>query len=169
MSLLSIVKVGHPILRQKTARVERIDETLQQTVIDMFHTMYAAPGIGLAANQVGLSLCLAVIDLMPGKQRKPMVLINPSIDERHGSVVEDEGCLSIPGFSARVKRSSKVRVTALNENGLPIEIEAEGLLARCLQHEIDHLNGKLYIDRLPLVQRLRLKRQIKKRKKSGIF
>jgi peptide deformylase len=169
MSLLPIVKYGDPVLRKKTARVPQIDDAFLHTIGDMFRTMYAAPGIGLAANQVGISRCFAVIDLQPGGQKHPMVIINPVIEERSGTLYEEEGCLSIPGFASKVKRAAKVRVRALNENGLPVVIEGEGLMARCLQHEIDHLNGKLYIDRLPLVSRLRVKHDIERRRKQGLF
>jgi len=149
MPLLPIVKAGDPVLRQKTQPVQTIDEALLQLISDMFVTMYAAPGIGLAANQVGISRALAVIDLQPNKRRQPFVIINPVIKEKSGSLEEEEGCLSIPGFGGKVKRAEKVRVQALNEHGLPIDIEGEGLLARCLQHEIDHLNGKLYMTAFP--------------------
>jgi len=169
MTLLPIVKCGDSALRKKTTDVPQIGDELLHTIGDMFRTMYAAPGIGLAANQVGLSRNFAVIDLQPGGQKHPMVIINPVIEERSGTIFEEEGCLSVPGFSARVKRAAKVRVRALNEHGLPVVIEGEGLLARCLQHEIDHLNGKLYIDRLPLVSRLRIKRDIERRRKQGLF
>jgi peptide deformylase len=166
---MPIVKYGDSVLRKKTAHVPQIDDELLHTIGDMFRTMYAAPGIGLAANQVGLSRNFAVIDLSPGGQRHPLVIINPVIEERSGTIYEEEGCLSVPGFGAKVKRAAKVRVRALNEHGLPVVIEGEGLLARCLQHEIDHLNGKLYIDRLPLITRLRLKRHIDRRRKQGLF
>lgn len=169
MALLPIVKSGDPVLRKKTEQVPRIDDDLRKTIEDMFLTMYAAPGIGLAANQVGIPKCFAVIDLQPEKQRRPMVIINPVIEERSGTLYEEEGCLSVPGFAARVKRAAKVRVRALNEHGLPVVIEGGGLLARCLQHEIDHLNGKLYVDRLPLLSRLRIKRDIERRRKQGLF
>lgn len=169
MSLLSIVKIGDAVLRKKTALVTKIDDELRKVIADMFQTMYAAPGIGLAANQVGISRCFAVIDLQPDGVRRPMVIINPVIEDRSGSLYEDEGCLSIPGFSAHIKRAAKVRVRALNEQGLPVVIEGENLLARCLQHEIDHLHGEFYIDHLPLVRRLKIKRDITRRKKSGLF
>jgi len=169
MALLPIVKYGDPVLRKKTARVPQIDDELLHTIGDMFRTMYAAPGIGLAANQVGFSKNFAVIDLQVGGRKAPMVIINPVIEERSGTIYEEEGCLSLPGFGARVKRAAKVRVRALNEHGLPVVIEGEGLMARCLQHEIDHLNGKLYIDRLPLITRLRMKRDIDRRRKQGLF
>jgi len=169
MSLMPIVKYGDAVLRKKTATVPQIDDQLLHLISDMFRTMYAAPGIGLAANQVGLSKCFAVIDIQPGGQRHPMVIINPVIEEKSGTIYEEEGCLSIPGFASKIKRAAKVRVRALNENGLPVLIEGEGLMARCLQHEIDHLNGKLYIDHLPLVSRLRVKRDIERRRKQGLF
>ena len=169
MSLLPIVKYGDPILRKKTAQVPQIDDELLRTISDMLRTMYAAPGIGLAANQVGLSQCFAVIDIQPGGQKQPMVIINPVIEAHSGALLDEEGCLSIPGFAANIKRAGQVRVRALNEHGLPVVIEGEGLLARCLQHEIDHLNGKLYVDRLPLVSRLRTTREIARRRKQGLF
>jgi peptide deformylase len=169
MPLFSIVKYGDPVLRKKTARVLKIDDEFLETIMEMFRTMYAAPGIGLAANQVGISRCFAVIDIQPGGQKHPMVIINPVIEERSGTLYEEEGCLSVPGFGSRIKRAAKVRVRALNEYGLPVVIEGEGLMARCLQHEIDHLNGKLYIDRLPIVSRLRVKRDIARRRKQGLF
>jgi peptide deformylase len=169
MALLPIVKMGDPVLRKKTLPVTQFDEKLQKTLTDMFQTMYAAPGVGLAANQVGLTGQFAVIDVHPEGKRKPLVIINPVIEERSGSILEEEGCLSIPGFAARVKRSAKVRVRAINEHGLPVVIEGEGLLARCLQHEIDHLNGKFYIDHLSILLRMRIKREIEKRKKAKMF
>lgn len=169
MALLPIVKYGDPVLRKKTAQVPHLDEAFLQTIEDMFKTMYAAPGIGLAANQVGISKCFAVIDLQPGGQKRPLVIINPVIEERSGSISEEEGCLSIPGFAGKVKRAAKVRVRALNEHGLPVIIEAEGLMARCLQHEIDHLNGKFYMDHLPLLSRMKMKRDIERRRKQNLF
>jgi peptide deformylase len=169
MPLMTIVKAGDPVLRQKTSEIKKFDDALLQLISDMFVTMYAAPGIGLAANQVGISRAVAVIDLQPGGRRQPFVIINPIIKEKSESVEEEEGCLSIPGFGGKVKRARRVRVEALNEHGIKVEIEGEGLLARCLQHEIDHLNGKLYMDRLSLVPRLRMKRSISRRRKQGLF
>ncbi len=167
--ILPIVKFGDPVLRRKTALVQAVDDELLKTLDIMFRTMYAAPGIGLAANQVGIGKKFAVIDVQPDGKRKPIVIINPEIVERSGTLYEEEGCLSVPGFAGKIKRSAKVKVKALNEHGLPIIIEGEGLLSRCLQHEIDHLNGKLYFDHLPLVSRLRMKRGIASRKKQGLF
>jgi peptide deformylase len=166
---MPIVKLGDPVLRKKTLSVSDIDDALRETLNAMFQTMYAAPGVGLAANQVGLTGRFAVIDVHPGSKARPMVIINPVIEERSGTLMEEEGCLSIPGFAAVVKRSAKVRVRAIDQDGLPVVIEGEGLLARCLQHEIDHLNGKFYIDHLPFLQRMRIKREIARRKKSNLF
>lgn len=169
MALLPILKYGAAVLHKKMEPVGPIDDELRQMIQDMFITMYAAPGIGLAANQVGIPRSFTVIDIQPEGRKKPMVLINPVIEKRWGTLFEEEGCLSVPGFTEKVKRAAKVRVRGLNEHGLPIVIEGEGLLARCLQHEIDHLNGKLYVDRLPLVKRLKIKRDIEKRRKQGLF
>src|SRR5258708_29173549 len=129
MSLLPIVKYGDAVLRKKTSLVPQLDEELLLTIQTMFRTMYAAPGIGLAANQVGISRCFAVIDIQSGGHRRPMVIINPVIEEKSGTIYEEEGCLSVPGFASKIKRASKVRVRALNENGLPVIIEGEGLMA----------------------------------------
>jgi peptide deformylase len=169
MSLMRIVKMGDPVLRKKCRPIAQIDDDLRKILADMFQTMYAAPGVGLAANQVGLTGRYAVIDVQPEGAHHPMVIINPVIESRSGSIHDEEGCLSIPGYASRVKRAARVKVRAINEEGLPVVIEAEGLLARCLQHEIDHLNGKFYIDHLPLLQRMKIKRQIARRKKSGLF
>lgn len=169
MALMPIVKYGDPVLRKKTLAVKDIDGKLRDILSDMFQTMYAAPGVGLAANQVGLTGRYAVIDVHPEGKKKPMVIINPVIEERSGAITEEEGCLSIPGFAAVVKRSARVKVSAIDQNGLPVVIEGEGLLARCLQHEIDHLNGKFYIDHLSLLQRMKIQREIARRKKSNLF
>jgi len=169
VSLMRIVKMGDPVLRKKTHPVTTFDDELRKTFADMLHTMYAAPGVGLAANQVGLTGQFAVIDVQPDGEHKPMVIVNPVIESQSGSISEEEGCLSIPGFSARVKRYARVRVRAINEHGLPIVIEGHGLLARCLQHEIDHLNGKFYIDHLPILQRMKIKREVAHLKKSNLF
>ena len=169
MPLLRIVKIGDPILRKKTLPVTRFDDALRKTLDDMFQTMYAAPGVGLAANQIGLAGRFAVLDVQPEGVRQPLVIINPVIESRSGTISEEEGCLSIPGFGARVKRALRVRVRAINQHGLPVVIEGEGLLARCLQHEIDHLNGRFYIDHLSLLQRIKIKREIARRKKSKLF
>jgi peptide deformylase len=170
MSILPIVKYGDPVLRLKAKPVERIRPEIQQLVSDMFETLYDAPGVGLAAPQVGVPLQLVVIDIRPKERRHPLVLINPRIIEKSGKDEEEEGCLSLPGLNAKVKRYKTVRVEAVNERGFPFSIEADaeaGLLSRALQHEIDHLDGKLYVDYLTRAGKKKLEDEIKKRKKQG--
>jgi peptide deformylase len=166
MAIRAIRTYPDPILRVKTGRVEKTDNSLDQLIQDMIETMHAAPGVGLAANQVGVSLQLAVIDLSSREdevQRYPLiVIINPEILSMEGAVVEEEGCLSIPDYAEKVKRASKVRVRAQDLTGKPFEIAAEGLLAKALQHEIDHLNGVLFVDRLSPLKKNIFKRRFKK-------
>jgi peptide deformylase len=134
----------------------------------MFETMYAAKGVGLAAPQIGLSQRISVIDISVGEdETKKLVLINPEITFREGSQTDEEGCLSIPGFREPVTRSSKVVVKALNEKGEAIEVEGEELLARAFEHEIDHLNGVLFIAHLSALKRDIIRRKIKKLQKAG--
>jgi peptide deformylase len=130
----------------------------------MIETMYDAPGVGLAAPQVGVSLRVVIIDVSPREEGSSglIELINPEIILAEGEQIEEEGCLSIPGFVSEVKRKAKVRVSGLNRHGEPVEIEGEGLLARALQHEIDHLDGVLFIDRLSRLKRELLKKKIEK-------
>lgn len=166
MAILDIRKYPDPVLKTKTNRVERIDDKLQRLIDDMFETMYAAPGVGLAANQVGVPLSLAVIDISPrqeGEKRSgPLVIINPMILSMDGAVTEEEGCLSIPDYTEKIRRAAKVRVRAQGRNGKELEIEAEGLLAKALQHEIDHLNGLLFIDRLSSLKKDIFRRRYRK-------
>ncbi len=166
MAIRTIRTYPDPVLRTKTARVEKIDGSLDRLIQDMIETMHAAPGVGLAANQVGVSLQLAVIDLSVrenSEQRHPLfVIINPEIVSSEGSIVEEEGCLSIPDYSEKVKRAARVKVRAQDRTGKPFEIEAEGLLAKALQHEIDHLNGLLFVDRLSPLKKNIFKRRLKK-------
>jgi peptide deformylase len=166
MAIRTIRTYPDPVLRTKTARVEKIDGSLDRLIQDMIETMHAAPGVGLAANQVGVSLQLAVIDLSArenSEQRHPLfVIINPEIVSSEGSIVEEEGCLSIPDYSEKVKRAAKVKVRAQDRTGKSFEIEAEGLLAKALQHEIDHLNGLLFVDRLSPLKKNIFKRRFKK-------
>ncbi len=141
-----------PVLRQKTRKVSRIDESIQKLIDDMIETMYAARGVGLAAPQVGVSLRVCVIGL---PEQEPFALINPEIVKKSGLRRLWEGCLSIPGFQALVARSEKVTVKALDRNGKPIRIKAENdLLAQALEHELDHLDGVLYIDYLEDMEEL---------------
>lgn len=169
MAIRKIVKHGDPVLKHKCKPVETIDAEIKKLVKDMLETMYEAPGIGLAANQIGVPLSVAVIDLQPNGKRSPIVLINPKVTELKGRLFEEEGCLSIPGFQYSLKRYAYAKVSALNENGLPMIYAGEGLMARALQHETDHLIGKFYIDRIPLIKRLKILSEIKKRKKANNF
>jgi peptide deformylase len=166
MALREIRTYPDPVLRKKTSRVERIDSSLDLLIKDMVETMRAAPGVGLAANQVGVPLQLAVIDLSAREdeaQRHPLlVIINPEVLAMEGSVIEEEGCLSIPDYSEKVKRAARIRVRALDRTGKQFELETEGLMAKALQHEIDHLNGLLFVDRLSPLKKSFFKRRFKK-------
>jgi len=166
MAIREIRKYPDPVLRQKTDRVETLDAALLRLIDDMVETMHAAPGVGLAANQVGVPLQVAVIDLSSREekgQRHPLlVLINPEMLSQEGSVTEEEGCLSLPEYTEMVKRASKVKVRAQDRAGKSFELEAEGLLAKALQHEIDHLNGLLFVDRLSALKKDIFKRRYKK-------
>lgn len=167
MAILKICKYGNRILRHKTAPVTNIDQEIKRLIKDMFETMYSAGGIGLAANQAGVDLCLAVIDLQPEGKRQPLVIINPKITSTSRDIEYfEEGCLSLPGLHTKFKRPAKVTVTAMNEHGLPVKYEATGLFSRCLQHEIDHLNGRLIIDRVSLSQKVKVWRELTKLKKQ---
>jgi peptide deformylase len=166
MALREIRKYPDPVLRQKTGRVETLDAALERLIDDMVETMHAAPGVGLAANQVGVPLQVAVIDLSfreeKGQRHPLLVLINPEMISLEGSVTEEEGCLSLPEYTEMVKRAAKVKVRAQDRAGKSFEMEAEGLLAKALQHEIDHLNGLLFVDRLSTLKKDIFKRRYKK-------
>ena len=160
MPIRRICKYGEKILEKTTRKVDfaEVKKDLPALIADMFETMDAVGGAGLAANQIGVDLRLAVIKIQrEDEEPLSIVIINPEIVERSGSLCEEEGCLSFPGLFAKVKRAAKVKVRSLNEKGLPIEINAEGLFARALQHELDHLDGIVFISRLPLMARLKLK------------
>jgi peptide deformylase len=164
-----ILKYGEPVLEQMAEPVDDFDSAdLKQLIQDMFETMYAAKGVGLAAPQVGIGKRLTVIDLSLGEdESKKLILINPEIIAREGSQVGEEGCLSIPGFREPVTRANKVTVKAHNEKGEPVELSGEELLARAFQHEVDHLNGKLFINHLSALKRDIIRRKIKKLQKAG--
>jgi peptide deformylase len=152
VSILDIRVLGDPILRQETKPVASVSDDLRRLIEDMFETMHAAKGIGLAAPQVGRTERVAVVDVEGGKQ--PLVLINPEIISRDiATEKSEEGCLSIPDIFGDVERPATVAVRALDRDGKPFEIAGTGLLARCLQHEIDHLHGKLFIDYLSILKR----------------
>ena len=145
MSILFIRTLPDPVLRQKAKRVRSIDSSIHRLIDDMIETMRAAPGVGLAAPQVGVSLRVAVIEL-PGEE--VITLINPVVIKRSGERLVEEGCLSIPGYKGEIKRSVSVTVRGRNREGREIRLKAEGLLAQALEHETDHLDGILYIDHL---------------------
>jgi peptide deformylase len=160
MAVLKIRKYGDPVLRRRAAEITDVTPELHKTIADMVETMYDEAGIGLAAPQVGISLRLMVVG--HDERREPRALINPVIVDRGGEVTAEEGCLSIPGIFAPVTRSEWVDLEAKDVDGRPVKIHGRGLLARVLQHEMDHLDGVLFIDRLDPVTRDRIKRRIKK-------
>ncbi|HOJ87059.1 MAG: peptide deformylase [Elusimicrobiales bacterium] len=170
MAVKRIIKYGEKILRKKTKKIvfSEIKSALPSILKDMYDTMLAANGVGLAANQIGLDMQLSIINFKDKEKNKniELVIINPVIISSEGEVFEDEGCLSFPGLFAKIKRYKKVTVRALNEKGLPIEINADGLLAKALQHEIDHLNGITFIDHLPFTSKLKLKPTLLKLKRQ---
>ena len=163
-----IVKYGAAVLEKPTAPVTRFDGELEQLTLDMFESMYAAQGVGLAAPQIGKSMRLAVIDVSGGKNPEAkIVLANPEITHAEGEVREEEGCLSVPGFRGYVIRPQFVTVRAQDAKGHSFEMRGEGLLARAFCHEIDHLNGTLFIQHLSLIRRDLIKRKIRKLTKRG--
>lgn len=163
-----IVKFPDPVLTKETPRVEAFDEDLQKLVDNMFESMYAAEGVGLAAPQIGLSLRLAVVDVTVGKNPEArLVLANPEITHFEGEQREEEGCLSLPGFRGYVLRPSFVTVRAQNAKGEEWEMRGEGLLARAFCHEIDHLYGVLFINHLSMLKRDLIRRRVRKLQKAG--
>jgi peptide deformylase len=168
MALLQILEFPDPRLRTRAQPVAQVDAALRTLIDDMFETMYAAPGIGLAAPQVGVSLQIFVIDLSLGKDPAALhSMINPQFIERDGMQLEEEGCLSVPGFTATVARPKRVVVEGLNRHGEKYRLEGTGLLARALQHEVDHLHSCLFVDRLRGISRDLILRKIKKLSKAG--
>ncbi|MGH8496826.1 MAG: peptide deformylase [Gammaproteobacteria bacterium] len=161
MAILNILEYPDQRLRKRAELVERVDDDLRRLVADMFETMYAAPGIGLAATQVDVHLRVLVTDVSDDRS-SPLVLINPEIYERDGSEITEEGCLSVPGYFDKVERANHIRARALDLEGRPIDMEADGLLAVCIQHEIDHLNGKLFVDYLSELKRQRIRKRMEK-------
>lgn len=162
MSLLPILEFPDPRLRKKAELVERMDDALRKVLDDMVETMYHAEGIGLAATQVNVHLRMLVIDISDDRS-SPMVFINPEITVIDPeSLGHEEGCLSVPGYYELVTRPRKVRVNALDRQGEPFELEAEGILAVCIQHEVDHLNGKLFVDYISSLKRERIRSKLEK-------
>ena len=163
-----IVKYGDPVLEKPAATVKKFDTELEELAEDMFASMYAAQGVGLAAPQIGKSVRLAVVDVSNGKNPEAkIVLVNPELAHAEGEIREEEGCLSIPGFRGYVVRPQFVTVKAQNLKGEPFEIRGENLLARAFCHEIDHLNGILFLQHLSMLKRDLIKRKIKKLRKEG--
>ena len=166
MAKLEILEFPDTRLRNKAAPVAAVDDALRQTIDDMFETMYAAPGIGLAATQVNIPWRVVVIDISEDRDQ-PLALINPEILEQDGEEEMDEGCLSVPGVYERVRRAERIRVRALDREGQTLELEADGLLAVCIQHEIDHLDGKLFVDYLSEMKRQRIRKKLEKERRHG--
>jgi peptide deformylase len=166
--LRPIVRYGTPGLQAPAAPVTTFDDGLRRLIDDMVETMYAAPGIGLAAPQVGVSLRVCVIDLSAGQRGGEVItLVNPEFVTREGMQLEDEGCLSVPGFTATVARPAHVVVRGFDRDGQPKTVEGSDLLARALQHEIDHLDGMLFLDRLRGIKREMIVRKIRKLERAG--
>lgn len=161
MARLTILHYPDSRLRKLALPVETVDTSIRTLIADMLETMYAAPGIGLAATQVNVQKRVIVMDLSDRKNQ-PRVFINPTILERQGEEECEEGCLSVPGYSETVRRSEWVRVSALDREGEPFELAANGLLAVCIQHEIDHLDGKLFVDYLSTLKRDRIRKKLEK-------
>ncbi len=169
MSILPIVTVPDEILRRKAEEITNIDQEIRKLASDMLETMYKAPGIGLAANQVGKLLSLIVLDIEyayaepPNKKKNPIVIINPKIVLGEGEDFREEGCLSVPDFSLEVKRRACVQVEGVDLEGKPLKFDADGLLARVLQHEIDHLCGSTLLNHASALKRSLYERKIRKR------
>ena len=165
---LKIYTYPDAVLRITTEPVENIDGDIQKLIDGMGETMYGAPGIGLAANQVGEKKRILVYDLTPKDQGRSLsVIINPEIVLAEGDIIHEESCLSVIDFAAEVKRHAKIKVRGVDRDGDPVDIEAEGLLAICLQHEIDHLNGTLFIDHISSIKRALYKKKLKKMLKKA--
>lgn len=165
---MKILTYPNPVLRKKAEPVVEIDDDLQCLIDDMIKTMYEAPGIGLAANQVGeLKRVIVFESFNVEGERNPEVLINPEFVSKEGQVLSEEACLSVIDYAADVNRASRVKVKGLDRNGNPVEIEAENLKAVCLQHEVDHLDGTLFIDHISSLKRSLYKRKLKKKLKDN--
>lgn len=166
--LRPVERLGAAVLHRTAQPVDAFDAVLGQLIDDMIDTMYAAPGVGLAAPQVGVPLRVCVIDLSVGKRGGELLtLVNPEFVSREGMQLEEEGCLSLPGFTATVPRPAEVTVRAADRHGEVRLIHATGLLARALQHEVDHLDGRLFLDRLRGIKRDLIVRKVKKMQRAG--
>lgn len=161
MTLLHVLQYPDPLLRNKAKPVDKVDATIQQIVDDMFETMYEQVGVGLAAIQVNIPQRIIVIDVSEDKSQ-PLCIINPEIIHREGTQFEFEGCLSFPGVFDKVERAANIRMKALNRDGHPYEIEADDILSICIQHEMDHLDGILFVDHLSRLKQDRAKKKLNK-------
>jgi len=161
MAILNILHFPDPRLRNKATPVAEVNASVRKLVEDMLETMYLAPGVGLAATQVNVTKRIIVIDVSE-EQNKPLCFINPEIIDSRGEGRMEEGCLSVPGIYEPIERSEWIRVRALDRDGNPFELETDGLLGVCVQHEIDHLEGKLFVDYLSEMKRLRIRKQMEK-------
>ncbi len=166
MAHLNILHYPDPRLRHTARPVARVDRAVRKLVDDMLETMYEAPGIGLAATQVGVTQRVLVIDLSPEKNQ-PLCLINPELLYREGVEETEEGCLSVPGVYGVVQRAERIRFRALDRDGKPFEQESDGLLAVCVQHEMDHLDGKLFVDYLSEMKRKRIRKSLEKERRRA--
>ncbi len=168
MAVLEILKIGHPVLSLPAKPVSNIDQAIVDLASNMVRTMYQAPGIGLAAPQVNVSLSLITIDLSLGENKDELiVMVNPEIIEQRGEQKAEEGCLSVPGIYEKVVRPAQLVVKGYNLDGMEILVEARDILARVLSHEIDHLQGKLFVDRLSPLKREMIKKRLKKELANG--
>jgi peptide deformylase len=165
MALLTILEFPDPRLRTKAAPVARVDAEVRQLVDDMIETMYAANGVGLAATQVNVHQRVVVIDISE-ERNQPRAFINPEIIQRDGVEITEEGCLSVPGAYEEVERAERVTLRALDRDGKELTLEADGLLAVCIQHELDHLQGKLFVDYLSDLKRTRIRKKLEKDQKE---
>jgi peptide deformylase len=165
MTKLAILEYPDPRLRKTAAPVPLVDDAVRQLADDLLETMYAAKGVGLAATQVDVHKRLIVLDVSDGRDQ-PLVLINPELLKAEGSGPGEEGCLSLPGIYEKLSRAAKIRVRALGRDGAPFEMDAEGLLAVCIQHEMDHLEGKLFVDYLSELKRQLIRRRLEKERKQ---
>lgn len=165
MALLPILLYPDPRLHKVAVPVERVDDKIRNLIKDLSDTMYAAPGVGLAATQVDVHLRVLVVDISPAHDDL-RVFINPQIVEASGDANQEEGCLSVPGIYDVVRRAQHIRVRALDRDGNPFEMEAEGLLAVCIQHEMDHLDGKVFVEKLSRLKQQRIQNKLKKRQRA---
>ncbi|MEM1263682.1 MAG: peptide deformylase [Pseudomonadota bacterium] len=165
MAILRILEFPDPRLRTKATPIDAVTDEIRDLADNLLETMYAAPGIGLAATQVDVHQRLLVADVSAEKT-EPHILINPEIIAKNGVEVMEEGCLSVPGFYEEVERAESIRVRALGRDGEPFEMDADGLLAVCIQHEIDHLDGKLFVDYISTVKRDRIRKKLQKERRQ---